>query len=610
MKLSIATVTLASMASSTSAFVPSIPSSSLGKSSITAAEKKTKSALNGVILNKADEWIKSGIEKFSMKKATKFVDESDIQESSKETLKQLDVFAIVASALPSKLFETDSPPDHSYSEFLKTEDFNLGWKKIGDEFSAWEKDPTEVTTQKISDNLSTKMQREDDEFGQAGKLFDLATTFVRKAKSLPLEDKVVFFNSKEEAIACTDDLHLSPGMACPPTYNTWGDMSTDESLSRYFFNGFGVVNLMTQKETSKSGLGPFEADMPIHNFEVRPGFRPYGARVHFDADQKPTGIFDYAKGVLVKPGDDDWESAKWLAKTTAFTLNTAKEHLMWGHLAVSNSVTLSCNSNLPPNHPIRRLLQIFTYRTNTINDQAFATLVPEFSTLHRATSFTYPALQKVFEEAWKTSNCFEPFCNKKLIPELQALSDEGKFPYFTEGNAYFASVRTFVQKWIDAAGTSWNDDATQAFYAELQSMNRGQAYEIPDFSEEAFVDTISQAIFYVTAMHEIVGTIIDYASVPNGAGTRIVEGAVEADAQAFLDNLVIVSVTGLKMPKLMTKFENYFAQGGAPEWEKDVWNSFVVEMEKQSKIVKAADEDREVEFKFFDPARFECSISV
>jgi arachidonate 15-lipoxygenase len=199
-------------------------------------------------------------------------------------------------------------------------------------------------------------------------------------------------------------------MACPETYNTWGDMSTDESFSRYFFNGFGVVGLAAQKETSKSGLGPFEVDIPIQDFEVRPGFRPYGARVHFDADQKPTGIFDYAKDTLVKPGDDDWESAKWLAKSTAFTLNTVKEHLMWGHLTVSNSLTFTCTNNLPPDHPIRRLLTIFTYRTNTINDQAFAALVPDVSTLHRATSLTYPALQKMFEVSYTTCDAFEPFC--------------------------------------------------------------------------------------------------------------------------------------------------------------------------------------------------------
>ena len=309
--------------------------------------------------------------------------------------------------VPKLLVEVNTTaPTH---EFLDTEKFDLGWKKTGDGFDDWEKDAAKVTTHKVSNELSIKMLREDDVFDKAGPLFDFGTKFVRKSCLFPLDDKVVFFKSEKDAIACTEDCNLAPGMPCLETYNHWGEMSSDESFTRFFFNGMGAVGLAAQKETPKSGLGPFEVDMPIQNFEVRPGFRPYGARVHFGADQKPTGIFDYANENLAKPGDDGWESAKWLEKSTLYT---CREHLMWGHLLISNTATMTCTNNLPPSHPIRRLLTIFTFRTNTINDQAFAALVPEVSTLHRATAFTYPALLKVFDEAYKTSDVFEPFCDK------------------------------------------------------------------------------------------------------------------------------------------------------------------------------------------------------
>ena len=185
---------------------------------------------------------------------------------------------MVGLNVPQLLVEVNkTAPTH---EFLDTEKFDLGWKKRGAGFDDWEKDAAKVTTRKVSNELSIKMLREDDVFDKAGPVFDFATKFVRKSCLFPLDDKVVFFKSEKDAIACTEDLNLAPGMACPETYNHWGDMSSDESFTRFFFNGMGAVGLAAQKETPKSGLGPFEVDMPIQNFEVRPGFRPYGARVH------------------------------------------------------------------------------------------------------------------------------------------------------------------------------------------------------------------------------------------------------------------------------------------------------------------------------------------
>lgn len=346
-------------------------------------------------------------------------------------------------------------------------------------------------------------------------------------------------------------------------------------------------------------------------FSVCYRLRPYGARIYFNTDQKATAIYDYHKDLLVKPGDEGWKEAKWVAKTTAFTLHTTGEHLMWGHLIVANTVTMAMTLKLPPSHPIRRLLTIFTYRSNTINDQAFATLVPECSTLQRATAFEYPEFVKVFEHTYRTSTAFMPFGEREMIPELQKLSDDGKFPVWSEGKAYYDLVFAFTKKWVAASGDAASDEYAKAFYEELQTLNEGQSYDLPDFeSEDAMAKLLAQTVFTVTAWHELVGTIIDYAAAIDGAGTRLVEGTSQADPQAYLDNLIICAVTGMKMPMLAKPFSNYFGKDGAPEWEAKEWNSFVEDLLAQSKAVKEDEAKREFEFKFFDPARFECSISV
>ena len=82
------------------------------------------------------------------------------------------------------------------------------------------------------------------------------------------------------------------------------------------------------------------------------------------------------------------------------------------------------------------------------------------------------------------------------------------------------------------------------------------------------------------------------------------------DAQAFLISIVIAGLTSVRNPSLMREFKNFFGAGGAPSWEREVWTNFLGKLEIQSQAVQAADAKREVEFKVFDPARFECSVSV
>jgi hypothetical protein len=64
------------------------------------------------------------------------------------------------------------------------------------------------------------------------------------------------------------------------------------------------------------------------------------------------------------------------------------------------------------------------------------------------------------------------------------------------------------------------------------------------------------------------------------------------------------------MPSMMAEYPNFFGAGGAPAYEREVWNVFVNKLKAQSVKVKNADAKRDVEFKYFDPARFECSVSV
>ena len=444
----------------------------------------------------------------------------------------------------------------------------------------------------------------------------------------------------------------------PVSYATDFDMLTDESFSRIFFYGLGSVLMAKQQHVSRSEYGPFLVDIPLQDLKLRDDekFRPLGARIHFSREQMVTAIHDHANNKTFVPGDEGWEEAKMLARCSAFLLVTAREHLTWAvsdccccicvvttnqcvvhqmvfvelerllthtlfsfslqpifqHLLVSNAATREKTIHLNPDHPIRRLLTVFTFGATEVNVNAFSSLVPDACILHRATALEYSSMTQLFEMAYSDSVAFEPFGDKQYNPELQTLIDNGLFPYASEGKEYYDIVLSFVKKWLKEAGDAASDEQARAFYDAIRTSTNGQKYELPSMDKEkhAMAKLLATIIFTVTADHELVGHVVDYTTNPSGGHARISKNnPLEVDLQSYLYAATVTASTSRKMPALMGEFKNFFGVDG-PDWERTHWDSFQGKLKKQSKKVREADKARKVEFKYFDPAHFECSISV
>ena len=61
----------------------------------------------------------------------------------------------------------------------------------------------------------------------------------------------------------------------------------------------------------------------------------------------------------------------------------------------SNDATRESTLTLAPNHPIRRLLTVFTYHATEVNLNAFDRLVPNTSILHRGTGLYLIFLERI-----------------------------------------------------------------------------------------------------------------------------------------------------------------------------------------------------------------------
>ncbi len=493
-----------------------------------------------------------------------------------------------------------------------TDDGTYGWKRG---FI-----PAEIV--ELTNKVTIKRIQNDAFFGDPTFQDDLTYEVFRSSKIFPLKDSFASINSYEEVELLEKDTKFNPkseGGASPDEYNDWGDKTTDANLSRFFFHGLGATLLEQQfVESSQPDLGPIEIDMDfMKGLQMRKGFRPMGVKVYFDADQKATGIYDSAKEIMFKPGDDGWEGAKYLARSSALTLLTAREHLLQAHLLVSNYFSLASIKHLPPSHPIRRLINVFTFRTNRVNNEAFDALTPNMGLLHRNVGFEYKSLMSVFDNAFQNSNAWEPFPKRNMRPELLEMSANGKLPYHSEGVEYHNIVENFVKEWLNESGYAASDRYAEAFYNEVRESTLGQKYELPEFAgADSIAQVLTQAIFMVTCYHEIIGTVIDYTNDYKCAGFRVREDGsdgspvTETDAQCYMLQLSIVASTALNVPMLMKQYQNYFGLDGAPSWEREKWDDFIEALEEQSEKVQESDKKKDVPFLFFDPKKFESAISV
>ncbi len=494
--------------------------------------------------------------------------------------------------------------------------FSLGWKEVNSCDKSYDKEWKKEFIPAVSNTLAegvTINRIAEDTFDGAGVPLPakILQKLTKSATIFPNDDNIVFFMSREEADTYLKDLKLvnfDEGGCAPVPYNDWGDMTSDESVPQLFFRALGATHLELQTgPSSRPELGVIEVNMDfMADYDVRDAFRPYGATVYFDKNQKLTAIYDPYKKTVVKPGDDAWEATKFLAKTSGFVLGNVRKHLTECHCLASNSMSKSSLKNLPPNHPIRRLLNVFTYRANATNNDAVGMVVSKRGLVERFTGFA--SMDQAYKGAYEASNVFEPFPKRSLIPELLEMSKCGNLPYHKDGCEYYDIVATLVTKWLKCAGDSASDEYAKAFYDEIKADSVGQKYEIPDYDgDDSMIALISQCIFAVTAWHEMAGNLIDYTNDPFGCGGRVVDGATSCDVQGFTTGLIVTASTGGTVPMLMTDYANYFGEDGAPAWERMQWDAFICDLKAQSKKVQGS---RSEEFKLFDPANMESSVSV
>jgi len=421
---------------------------------------------------------------------------------------------------------------------------------------------------------------------------------------VPLAQEREFFENREKAVELLGSKY---GAHIPPSpEGEWklsgDDVTSDRTLTRYFFYGIGAARPVRQSEEDGGG---FIVDLdPLLDYPVKKGYFPYQGKVFFNKYAEVTHII--YQGKTVTPNDGfKWEFAKYLVRTSALVHVTAYEHLIQSHLIYSNITTNAAVTNLGPDHPLRRLLHIHTYRTAFINKTAVTALAPPGGILERLFAFNNETMVRVLEDAF-TNYHFKTFPD--LIKSLNMENVDGNiFPMGQDGMDYWMIVERYVHDYVhlfyDYTYSKITHDAeVVAFWNYLQ---KHFPNGLPELTIPNLITYITQFIHYVSGMHIHAGNDSAYARDPAFAGSIVKEGSLMTTPQySFTQTMLIVATVG-KMPQMTEDFSHLL-----PVQALGVWRNFNAELIALSKEIDFRNCTRPWVFNSMNPSQLVTSVAT
>jgi len=271
-------------------------------------------------------------------------------------------------------------------------------------------------------------------------------------------------------------------------------------------------------------------------------------------------------------------------------------------------------SCLDRDHPVRRLMHMFIFRSPSVNLASVKSLMPEDLYVHRTAGFSYDGLTHAMEDcakSWKFQT-FPEFIEEKCLGAV-----ENDLSLIQDGMDYWNVLREFTKAYLSIYYENdedvMNDQEICEFWRMLDSMPQGPpaqrdqgvapgfGYKLPNLAGgkgalENLTDCLCHIMFWVTANHEILGSVIEYFTTPMGLTTKIydesycdsdcegtigADGQVMADVQTFLQSLSVISLTGYRQPPLICNWARMMHI--QPKDEKK-WDQLTLDVQQVSKL--------------------------
>jgi len=456
-------------------------------------------------------------------------------------------------------------------------------------------------------NIRVPLKSEEDFTGAraatAARGFSLSRWIEENLHKLPMSVSSERFKAGEDPVRYVME---RIGDAYPTVTTVYREKLTDEALTQLCFFGLGAHRLYRARTLSSptevvdSGdfvvRTNFLADLP-----VREGLDSYGGDAYFDETtwrikkivrKLPRQQPWESEELTYRPGDPEWEYVKFVFRSSLFSLVTLVDHLFAVHMQVGNACVLASRQYLGPDHPVRRFLAPFQFKTISVNDNARNNLINPQSMGPRNFAFT----DKGTDLAWSVASEYTPsgaelraVFGDDQASYLRLVLDYGAYVEFLKKhggvdtpyrrqtlqlwNIMKNFVNSFLSQYYPTAEELARDSEVRCFvytllhelaFTTTNGLVPDPAENVRDCSAEELWQLTSNLLtrycYLVTAGHEQVGTVPVYAQDVSFCAFHWPKGESCGTKQTAITSATLMSFTSTPMPLLMAE------EGSEGDW--------------------------------------------
>jgi lipoxygenase len=290
----------------------------------------------------------------------------------------------------------------------------------------------------------------------------------------------------------------------------------------------------------------------IANYPVRDGLSLLGCRINFteEGGRLRVSSVDYGDETA-SPGDGRWDYFERIALCALVTHLTVWRHGMQYHVAGVAPVAVITH-NMPPDHPVRRLLAPHISETLSTNYYTHVTLRRSGFDV---TGFSFPrdVIFKYYDDGAKALDISMLDVRREVA--RRGIPESLDYPYYKQALRYYELFEAYVGDYVnryyaDQAAISRDDDLRLWFEALDKHIVNGVRGYVPRLTKENLTRLCALYIYAVTVEHEE-NTLWDYAvflpTTVHADGT----GQTVGEVQSVLNfQFVISSATNRLMSDL------------------------------------------------------------
>jgi len=346
----------------------------------------------------------------------------------------------------------------------------------------------------------------------------------------------------------------------------------------------------------------------MQRYEVRKDCAVPGGDAYFSKDGKIIRINIHGKDYY--PGKASWQAAKFHFRSSGLICVTLMDHFAQCHVLVGNAACRSTRGILKYNHPLRTLLQPFTFGISAVNRSGYPVLFKQRGLFQRVSPFTKRGYDRIMMDGVFNFR-YGGFPDQLKARGVYGFATEKDTGYLfgSDGLQLWNIFNDFVQRYLDKVGTiKWNDKQVQEWSKELRRSIPG--FKIPLIErQEDLVELITYLIWNGTAYHEAVGNVKEYLRDPNFCATRWRPGDVSASVQNSFQTSLIAIMTSVRTPPLLDK-NCYAHMFEGEEKGKQVMERLQKDLRQFSDDMVERNKFLDFAFNTFNPTNLEISVAI